>query len=127
MMMDWVCYDRNVPATLTPLRSVAELDEALAQSAENPLLLFKHSVECGTSLMALDELKRHLEDASDAVLYRLITVQTEREVSDTTVTRLGVPHRSPQVILVRAGEAVWNASHLQITAEALRAAELGHI
>ena len=114
-------------ATLTPLRSVADLDEALAQSAENPLLLFKHSVECGTSLMALDELKRHLEDASDAVLYRLITVQTEREVSDTTVTRLGVPHRSPQVILVRAGEAVWNASHLQITAEALRAAELGHI
>jgi len=123
---DWVCYDLTVPAILTPLRSIADLDKALAESAENLLLLFKHSDDCGTSLMALDELQRHLEDASDVIRYRLITVQTEREVSNEAAARLGVPHRSPQVILVRGGEAVWSASHLQISAETLQEATADH-
>jgi|TARA_B100001964_G_scaffold236109_2_gene297340 bacillithiol system protein YtxJ len=109
-----------VATKLIPLYSIADLDAALAESSAHPLLLFKHSADCGASLMALDELQRHLEDAPDSVRYRLITVQTGRDVSNETAARLGVPHRSPQAILVLGGEAVWNGSHRQITAETLQ-------
>jgi bacillithiol system protein YtxJ len=39
-------------------------------------------------------------------------------VAETT----GVHHHSPQVILLRDGEAVWDTSHGRITAEAMAAA-----
>ena len=115
-----------MPPTLIPLRSIAELDAALAASSDAPLLLFKHSEDCGTSCMALDELQQHLESAPDGVHYRIITVQTESDVSREAAARLGVPHRSPQVILVRDGAAVWDVSHLQITADAVGAATDRH-
>ena len=122
----WVCYDRRVPVALTPLCSIAELEAAFAESADRPLLLFKHSELCGASCMALDELQRHLEEAPDTVRYRLITIQTGRDVSNEATARLGVPHRSPQAILIRNGAAVWTASHSQITAEVLSAATSRH-
>ncbi|HAK55656.1 MAG TPA: bacillithiol system redox-active protein YtxJ [Acidobacteria bacterium] len=112
---------------LIPLESIADLDAALTESSVHPLLLFKHSADCGASFMALDELQRHLEDAPEVVRYRLITIQTERDVSDEAAARLGVPHRSPQAILVLGGEAVWNASHLQITAETLQRVTAPHV
>ena len=115
-----------MPAALTPLCSIAELEAAFAESAERPLLLFKHSELCGASCMALDELQQHLEEAPDTVRYRLITIQADRDVSNEATARLGVPHRSPQAILIRNGAAVWAASHAQITAEALSAATSRH-
>ena len=84
-----------MPVALTPLCSIAELKAAFAESADRPLLLFKHSELCGASCMALDELQRHLEEAPDTVRYRLITIQTGRDVSNEATARLGVPHRSP--------------------------------
>ena len=115
-----------MPPALTPISSVADLAAALADSADSALLLFKHSEDCGASLMALDELHRHLEEAPDNIRYRLITIQTDRDVSNEASARLGIPHRSPQVILVRNGAAVWDASHMQITAEALATATSRH-
>jgi hypothetical protein len=35
---------------------------------------------------------------------------------------LGVAHESPQVIVLRNGQVVWNASHFSITAQAVTAA-----
>jgi bacillithiol system protein YtxJ len=57
----------------------------------------------------------------------LVTVQKAREVSNEIEVRTEVEHHSPQVIVLRNGKAVWNASHWKITsaavAEALRQAE----
>ena len=41
---------------LTHLTTVAELDAALAGSTSRPILIFKHSVTCGTSALALEEI-----------------------------------------------------------------------
>ena len=110
----------NIPMTrLTPLTDVPSLDAAIAESAERPVLLFKHSRYCGVSCGALDELQSHIDSAPADVVYRVVTVQTHRPVSDAVAQRLGLRHETPQAILLRDGKVVWNASHFRITATQL--------
>jgi bacillithiol system protein YtxJ len=102
---------------LTPLHDVQSLDAAIAESCERPVVLFKHSRHCGVSCEALDELNAHIDGQTEPLLsYKVITVQTHRSVSDAASERLGLRHETPQVILVRDGKVVWNASHFRITA-----------
>ena len=77
---------------LTPLTDVSSLEAAIAESAERPVLLFKHSRFCGVSCEALDELQSHIDGAPADVTYRVITVQTHRPVSDAVAQRLGLRH-----------------------------------
>jgi bacillithiol system protein YtxJ len=104
---------------LTPLANVTELDAAIAESRERPVLLFKHSRYCGVSCEALDELQTHIEATAEHISYKIITVQTHRPVSDAAAQRLGVRHETPQALLLRDGKVVWNASHFRITATEL--------
>ena len=96
------------------------MDVLLQESAEQPVLVFKHSLTCGTSAQALDELAEHLEGADGPhPHYALVTVQTHREVSTAISTRLGIRHETPQALLVMDGRVVWSASHFRVTAEAI--------
>lgn len=104
---------------LTHLSDVEGLDVAITESRERPVLLFKHSRTCGISCEALDELHAHMDGAQGRVGYKLITVQSHRDVSDEVALRFGIRHQSPQAILLRDGVAVWNGSHFRITARQL--------
>ena|SRR5262249_45810795 len=105
--------------TLDELRTLEELDQALTESAERPVLLFKHSLTCPISARAFQEFQTYLEAADSRVAYKLITVQNARQVSGSAADRLGVTHQSPQAILVRNGASVWSASHFDITSESI--------
>jgi thioredoxin 1 len=107
---------------LHQLRSAAELDRAVAGSTDRPLVIFKYSRTCGTSAAALDELLEHLEHARLDVHYAMVTVQTERELSDLIAQRLGVRHETPQALLIVDGRVAWSASHFRVNADALQAA-----
>jgi bacillithiol system protein YtxJ len=56
----------------------------------------------------------------------LVEVQRARELSREIESKTGVRHESPQVIVLRNGQVVWNASHWKIksdsVAEAVRSA-----
>lgn len=107
---------------LTPLADVTDLDAAIAESRERPVLLFKHSRYCGVSCEALDELHAHIDAAGGNTAYKIITVQTHRPVSDAAAQRLGVRHETPQALLLRHGKVIWNASHFRITVTELNRA-----
>jgi bacillithiol system protein YtxJ len=104
------------------LSDIDELDAAIAESRERPVLLFKHSRTCGISCEALDELRAHVQQGDIRAAYKMITVQSHRRVSDEAAARLGVRHETPQAILLRDGRAVWKASHFRITKEQLDSA-----
>lgn len=104
------------------LSDIDELEAAIAESLERPVLLFKHSRTCGISCEALDELRAHVEEGALRAAYKMITVQSHRRVSDEAATRLGVRHETPQAILLRDGRPVWSASHFRITKQHLDAA-----
>jgi bacillithiol system protein YtxJ len=104
---------------LTPLQGIDELEQALVESRQRPLLLFKHSYSCGVSAEALDELLLHLADTRHDTRYAMVTVQTHREVSNAIAAKLGIRHETPQALLVQDGRVVWSASHFRVNAAAL--------
>lgn len=104
---------------LTRLEAVDELDRLLQQSAQEPVLLFKHSYTCGVSAEALDEVVAHLNERAHATPVAMVTVQTHRSVSNAVSARLGVRHETPQALLIRDGKVVWSASHFRVTSRAV--------
>lgn len=110
------------PATpYQPLTSMAELDAVIASSHQQPVFIFKHSMTCGVSAVADEEVRRFL-GTGEAVVCGRVVVQSARPVSAAIAQRFGLRHESPQVLLVRDGQLVWNASHWKVTADALAGA-----
>jgi bacillithiol system protein YtxJ len=105
---------------------IEELDHLLAQTDERPLLLFKHSLTCGTSAEALDELIEHLNDDKLDASYAIVTVQSHRELSNAVSARLGIRHETPQALLIHKGRVIWSASHFRVTAAAVESAIRSH-
>ncbi len=100
-------------------RAVADegaLEELFARSQEEPVVVFKHSNTCPISAMAYSRMK----PLGGAV--SLIVVQQSRGLSRAVEERTGVQHESPQVLVLRRGRSVWDASHFDITAEAVEQA-----
>jgi monothiol bacilliredoxin len=96
--------------------SVAALDEFLAKANGSAAVLFKHSNTCGVSARAYAEMSKLGEPVG------LITVQKARAVSDEIEKRWNVDHESPQVLIIRDGKAVWDASHSQVKAQQVESA-----
>jgi bacillithiol system protein YtxJ len=116
-----------MPADLLQLTSPDQIDALIAESAMRPVLLFKHSVSCGTSAYALDELQELLDrNHTEDVRYAVVVVQSDRATSNAIATRLGVRHETPQALLLRDGRVVWNASHHRLTADTLAKAVATH-
>ena len=107
---------------LAELHSTADLEFALKESEQRPVLLFKHSLTCPISARAFREFESYLENPNPGVSYSLITIQTARPVSAEVAERLDVVHESPQAILVKGGRPVWSASHYEITESSLNEA-----
>ncbi len=107
--------------------TVDALDVVLAGATTRPALIFKHSLTCGTSAMAMEEMLDLMSDPPTDVDVWLVRIQAARVVSDAIETRLKVRHESPQVLLVRDGQVVWSATHHRVTAEGVRTALRSHL
>lgn len=91
------------------LTDIAQLDRVVEDSTTKPVLLFKHSTRCSISDMAKARLDRsNLSDTMDAYYLDLITY---RPLSQAIAERFAVHHESPQILLIRNGECILDASH----------------
>lgn len=108
-------------AGVKELKDVKDWKRILESSADKPVMLLKHSTRCPVSAEAYDQFLKHTsKEASPSVDYALVLVVEDRPVSNAISEDLGVRHESPQAILIRNGQAVWNDSHWRITAEVLK-------
>lgn len=105
------------------ISTVDELNECLSTSTDGPAFIFKHSTRCPISAGAFGRVRDFLDRAteSDPPIYLLKVVES-RAASNAATEQLAVPHQSPQIILVKGGEAVWSTSHHNITAENIQKA-----
>lgn len=104
----------------SPLTTEAEWSEALEQSKDRPVLLFKHSSACPVSGKAHQNMKQ-LGTESDVPVYKLV-VQDSRSLSNAIEETLGVRHETPQVILLHQEEPVFDTSHFDVTVETVQEA-----
>ncbi len=102
-------------APFVPVPDLGALEQLFAGSHAATVVLFQHAPYCGTSASAHRELAR----LSGTV--HLVDVADQHELARVIAARTGVRHQSPQVFVLRDGQAVWSASHRAITAAAVRA------
>jgi thioredoxin 1 len=97
-----------MPATFALLNSIKKLDDLVARSHNGPVVIFKHSSSCGISAA----VHRQMTELDAEV--NIVIVQEARDVSDEIEQRTGIRHQSPQAMVIRNGEAVYQASHYSI-------------
>jgi bacillithiol system protein YtxJ len=90
-----------------------QLDTIKAQSLQQPVVIFKHSTRCNISSMALSRLERTA--GPEHILFYQIDLIRYRPVSNKIAEVFGIPHESPQVLLIRNGIVVYHESHGAIT------------
>jgi bacillithiol system protein YtxJ len=94
------------------LDSPAQIEEIKTRSAERPQLIFKHSTRCSVSSMVLGRLERSgLPPHVDCYFLDLVA---HRAVSNLVAEVFSVWHESPQVLLIRNGECIFDESHMGI-------------
>ena len=99
-----------------PLTDLDQLNEIIELSNEKPIAIFKHSTRCSISRFALKQFEKEFDSANATDTYFLDLIEY-RDVSNEIANRFQVVHQSPQLLLIKSGQSVYDASHSDIDAK----------
>ncbi len=102
------------------ITSVEEFNEMLNAPTEKAKLFFKHSTRCSISSMALKGFEREWNVSSNDFELYFVDLIAHRDISNAIAAESHVEHQSPQVVVWRNGEVVYNASHHHIDAQKIQ-------
>lgn len=102
------------------LTQLKQLEDIVKESAEAPVLIFKHSTRCSISRMALKSFEREYAIEEGKAKPYFLDLLEHRDVSNEIASRFDVQHQSPQLILIKNGKAVYNSSHSDIDAATVK-------
>ena len=106
----------------TALTDEAQIAQIIEESNTQPVVIFKHSTRCSISSMAKNRLDR--EEAPQGSKFYYLDLISYRDLSNKVAEVFHVHHESPQVLLIKNGECVYDESHNGITIQEL-AEEIG--
>ena len=106
------------------MRDLKDEREADALFDAHEAVLLKHGAHCVISAAARAEVAAFQQARPGAEVFA-VEVTGRRELSEWLAQRLGVPHQSPQALVLRRGAVAWHAAHHEITADALAAQTRG--
>ncbi len=78
-------------------------------SVEKPQVIFKHSTRCSISSMAKSRLERSAEP--DGIDFNYLDLIAHRGISNKIANDFDVEHASPQILIIKNGECVYDESH----------------
>lgn len=99
------------------IKTMADWEALKEKSETEKVIVFKYSNACPVSFAAMDELQ--VADFEDSIY--MVTVQTEREISNKIAEDVGVQHQSPQVLLIEKGKSVFDVSHFKVKNDVIAA------
>lgn len=94
-----------------PLISAEQLDTLISKSGKRPQLIFKNSTTCGISSMALRSFEAQYDLNSEQADLYMFHIQHNRPLSNEIAQRFQVRHESPQLLIIKNGSVVKDASH----------------
>lgn len=118
--MFWKKSEPKEGVNWNQLSSEAQIETLIEESKDQPILIYKHSIRCGISSMVLERLERTWTSADNPIKPYILDLISYREVSNAVAQTFGVYHESPQVILIKDGKAIYNASHMQVSFDAMK-------
>lgn len=103
------------------LEGSEQLDQIVEESKSQPVLIYKHSTRCGISGMTMNRLERSWSDDLNKLKVYYLDLIAFRALSNEVANKFGVYHESPQVILIKEGNAIYDASHMDISTDQILA------
>ena len=94
------------------LEASEQLSQIQELSYQKPQLIFKHSTRCSISSMALNRLEK--AGFPPQIDFHLLDLIAHRPLSNLVAETFDVWHESPQVLLIKNGECVYDESHMGI-------------
>jgi monothiol bacilliredoxin len=91
------------------LTSEDQLEAIRTRSNNRPQVIFKHSIRCGTSSMALSRLERTYTPMNADFYF--LDIISYRSISNRIASDFNVPHESPQVLVITNEKCVYDESH----------------
>lgn len=102
---DWKILDRE-----------EQMEEVRKLSQKLPVVIFKHSTRCSTSMLAKLRLESGWKFSPDKAVFYYLDLLRYRPVSGKVAEIFGVEHQSPQLLVISKGVCVAHASHLEVSA-----------
>lgn len=99
------------------LNNIQQLAALKELSKARPQVIFKHSTRCSISSVAKSRLERS-EQPGNSDFYFLDLIRY-RSVSDRVAEDFAVAHESPQILLIKNTECVYEESHSGIRMDEL--------
>jgi len=90
-----------------------QLQQIIEHSTAKPQVIFKHSTRCTISSMAKNRLERNYRPAG--IDFYFLDLLAHRPLSHKVADLFKVPHESPQVLLIKNGQCVYEESHSGIS------------
>ena len=98
------------------ISSGLDIEKLKEASQGKPVLVFKHSTTCPISSTALSRVERNWSDLDGLVEFYYLDLLANRSISNALAEEFGIEHQSPQVLLIKNGKCVYDASHFGIRA-----------
>ncbi len=86
-----------------------QLEKIKEQSRQQPVVVFKHSTRCSISSMAKNRLERETAPADTAFYF--LDLLRHRSLSNKIASDFQVHHESPQILVIKNGECIYEDSH----------------
>jgi bacillithiol system protein YtxJ len=93
----------------TALTAIEQIDDIIASSKQQPVVIFKHSTRCGTSDMVKMRLERSKQPEN--IEFYFLDLIRYRDISNNISEVFNVFHESPQILLIKDGECIYDESH----------------
>lgn len=97
------------------LTETQQLDKIVEDSFHKDILIFKHSTTCPISMAARMRLESPWTLELEKFDSYYLDLLKFRSVSNAVAEKFDVHHESPQIIIIRKGEAIYDNSHLDIS------------
>jgi len=98
-----------------------QIQEIIEESKQKPVVIFKHSTSCSISATAKGRLERQWGEGNlMEVKPYYLDLLAYRPVSNQVARAFDIEHESPQLLLIRDGKCVYDASHLGIRLEEVK-------
>jgi len=99
----------------TALSSQEQLNELIESSDTLLVCIFKHSTRCSISTMVRSRLENGWKAENDNMIFYYLDVLKHRGLSDLVADKFSITHQSPQLIILKNGKVVHDASHTSIS------------
>jgi bacillithiol system protein YtxJ len=92
-----------------------QLQKIIVRSQEKPQVIFKYSTECHLSEIIFQRLQKNC--CPEHIDFHFLDLTIYKNISEKVSETFHIPHQSPQILLIKEGECIFEDSHAEISLE----------